>query len=242
MERDLDWDGCLNARDLGGLSTTDGRATRQGAVVRSDNPARLTERGWTALHDHGVRTVVTLRTIGTEDPEPDLTLLPSGVTVERVFLEDATDPVFRRLCIGTGWWATPLQWPVMLERWPGLCADAVSTVAQAPPGGVVVSCGIGRDRTGLVTFLLLALVGVPADQIAADWSHSLTRLAGDPLASQQPVVEVLEREGTTAEDAIRDALALDVEGRLVAAGLSEPDLRAVRSRLCPDSGRPAPIP
>jgi protein-tyrosine phosphatase len=31
----LDWEGCYNVRDLGGLRTADGRETRWGAVVRS---------------------------------------------------------------------------------------------------------------------------------------------------------------------------------------------------------------
>ena len=35
--RELAWEGCLNVRDLGGLRTEDGRRTRSGRVVRSDN-------------------------------------------------------------------------------------------------------------------------------------------------------------------------------------------------------------
>ncbi|GAA4861092.1 tyrosine-protein phosphatase [Saccharopolyspora rosea] len=41
-ERALHWEGCLNARDLGGLAT--GRV-RWGAVARSDDPAHLTAAG-----------------------------------------------------------------------------------------------------------------------------------------------------------------------------------------------------
>jgi len=43
--RRLGWEGCLNARDLGGYATADGRETRWGAVVRSDSPAALTAAG-----------------------------------------------------------------------------------------------------------------------------------------------------------------------------------------------------
>ena len=45
--RILDWEGCLNVRDLGGLTTADGRTIRWGALVRSDIPTRLTDVGAT---------------------------------------------------------------------------------------------------------------------------------------------------------------------------------------------------
>lgn len=228
--RDLDW-GCCNVRDLGGLSTEDGRITRRNRVIRSDNPSRLTLRGWDALWNYGVRTVVTLRTVGTTDPEPDLHLVPAGMAVERVYLEDATDPEFRRRCIDTGWWATPLQWAEMLQLWPERCAAAVGAVARANEGGVVVSCGVGRDRTGLVTFLLLALAGVRSDEIASDWARGIDRLIHDPVASELPVLEVLERNGATALSAIDAAIGLGVEDRLCAGGLDPDDITAVRDRL-----------
>lgn len=37
----LNWGGCSNVRDLGGLMTREGRTTRRGAVVRSDHPAKI---------------------------------------------------------------------------------------------------------------------------------------------------------------------------------------------------------
>lgn len=43
-DRNLDWDGCFNARDLGGLRTVDGSVTRPGELVRSDTLDRLTAR------------------------------------------------------------------------------------------------------------------------------------------------------------------------------------------------------
>lgn len=231
MGRDLEWHGCVNVRDLGDLDTSDGRRTRARRVVRADNPARLSERGWAAARSYGVRTFVLLRTIGAPDPEPDHTLVPGDMRLTRVEIEDATDPDFRRRCIDTGWWATPLQWSEMLQHWPERCAAAVAAVADAPPGGVVVSCGVGRDRTGLVTFLLLALAGVPAVDIAADWARSNERLADDSLAAELPAMGILERERTTAVDAVEAALVLDVEARLRAGGLTAHHVASARARL-----------
>lgn len=180
---------------------------------------------------HGIATVVTLRTLGTSDPEPDTAKVPSEVTIQRVELEDATDPEFRRRCIDTGFWATPLQWTEMLRYWPDRCAAAVSAVAGARHGGVVISCGIGRDRTGLVAFLLLAIAGVSADLIALDWSRSLARLADDPLARDLEPIRILERNGMTVATSVAAALASDVEARLIDGGLSVEELDVVRARL-----------
>lgn len=229
--RDLEWQGCLNVRDLGGLGTVDGRVTAWRAVVRSDNPSFLTPVGWSALHRHGVRTIVTLRTIGAVDEEPDPALVPGDVTVERVLLEDATDPAFVERSIDTGRWETPLHFIDMLERWPERCAGAVAAVARAGPGGVLISCGRGRDRTGLVALLLLGLVGVPADVVATDWVRSVDRLRSRHPADEEELSGVLERQGSSVHAAIAASLALDVPARLRAGGLGDDDARAIRRRL-----------
>lgn len=209
----------------------DGGTTPFGRVIRADNPSRLTAVGWEALRTAGVRTVITLRTLGTTDEDPDPAMVPDGIVIERVDLEDATDPEFQRRCMDTGIWMTPLEWSEMLQYWPERCAAAVAAVAHARGGVVVISCGIGRDRTGLVAFLLQAVVGVTAEAIAQDWSHSTGRLAGDPLAGEMPVSHILEREGSKVELAVLAAMDMGVESRLREGGLSAADLATVRNRL-----------
>ena len=66
-KRILQWDGCTNVRDLGGLISRDGRRIKWGALVRSDNPAKLTPKGWEALYTHGIRTIISLRTDGVDE-------------------------------------------------------------------------------------------------------------------------------------------------------------------------------
>ena len=232
MDRNLDWPGCLNARDLGGLPTADGRVTRWGAVVRSDNPAHLTPAGWAALHAHGIRTVVALRTEGTNDDEPDLGAVPDGVAFERVFVEDLGDPIFVERCVDSGLWCTPIHFGLMLAGWPDRCAAAVRAVALAPPGGAVISCGVGRDRTGLLAMLLLAVVGVPVADIAADWTISIERLRPREPDFEDTLQGLLDRERTTVYASIAAALGHgDVATRLRAGGLTDAELDAVRSRL-----------
>ncbi|WP_203834165.1 tyrosine-protein phosphatase [Actinoplanes campanulatus] len=59
IDRHLDWDGCCNVRDLGGLPARGGRAVRHGAVVRADSLDRLSPAGWASpprpRHSYGRR-------------------------------------------------------------------------------------------------------------------------------------------------------------------------------------------
>jgi len=61
IPRDVAWEGCYNARDLGGLPVVGGGCIRRGALVRSDNLSRLTPAGVAALGASGVRTVLDVR-------------------------------------------------------------------------------------------------------------------------------------------------------------------------------------
>lgn len=69
--RVLEWDGCLNARDVGGYAATGG-VTRYGVLLRSDTLGRLTEQGRTIFIESGVKTVIDLRSADKllDDPNP----------------------------------------------------------------------------------------------------------------------------------------------------------------------------
>jgi protein-tyrosine phosphatase len=221
-KRVLAWEGCINVRDLGGLSTGDGHQTRWGAIVRSDTPARLTEAGWSALYAHGIRTIITLRTDGMTEDELNFTpRYPDLVTVQ-VAIEDLTDPEFLQQWAMSDLWGTPLYYQDALRRWPERHAAVISAVAQAQPGGVLFHCIRGNDRTGIIALLLLALVGVTPDEIIADYE-----LSPDPDRD-----ELLAREHSSIREAILSALAgLDPDSYLSLGGVSQADLAAVRQRL-----------
>jgi hypothetical protein len=238
MERHLEWAGCVNVRDLGGLPTRDGGATRRSAVVRADSLDRLTPEGWESLYAYGIRTVVDLR----EGDELSTTVSrPDGVTVVHVPLDDNDDTAFWYWALDDDMDGTPLYYRPFLERKADRCVAALTAVARAEPGGVVVHCGIGRDRTGLVALLLLALAGVEPEAIVADYTLSgerLKRYFGDTRrpVGEDPIVERLAEQGTTIAEVLNDLLtAVDIEASLTAAGLTAIDLQAIRARMTGDS-------
>ncbi|WP_045743564.1 tyrosine-protein phosphatase [Actinoplanes rectilineatus] len=236
VDRHLDWAGCYNARDLGGLPTSDGRATRWGAVVRTDSLDRLTPQGWLQLYAHGIRTVVDLRE---DDERAEAVSRPEGITVVPVPLDDNDDTAFWYRWIDEDIDGTPLIYRPFLEHKAQRCVAAVRAVARAGPGGVVIHCGIGRDRTGLVALLLLALAGVEPGAIVEDYAASGERLRAyfaHPTVAD-PVADRLAERGTTIAAVLHDLLAgLDAQVVLVAAGLSPEDVTAVRTRLIQEAG------
>ena len=220
--RQLNWNGCSNVRDLGGLSTRDGRMTRFGAVVRSDTPSRLTAEGWSALYDHGIRTIITLRTHGMTENELDFTLGYPDIAVVQAAIEDITDKEFLEKWAASELWSTPLYYKDALQRWPERHAAVISSIAQAQSGGVLFHCKRGVDRTGIITLLLLGLVGVTQDEILEDYVQSL-----DPGRE-----EILKAHNTSTREVILETIAgLDVENYLLEGGVTRAELDSVKVRL-----------
>lgn len=215
--RVLDWEGCVNVRDLGHLPSTRTGSTRAGAVVRADNVRRLTERGWERARRFGVRRVVDLRFPGEDPGEPPL---DAGVEVVSVSLFGERDPAeeerFERALRGSAETGRSFAglYVHTLERRSDRVAEAVTAVGDAD-GPVVVHCAAGKDRTGLVAALLLSLAGVPDDEVAADYA-----LSG-------PNVEVLFREWVDA--AAHDAVEHRLRMRLLESPMSA--MTATLSRL-----------
>jgi protein-tyrosine phosphatase len=237
--RRLAWEGCVNARELGGYPAADGHQTRWGAVVRSDSPAALTGAGRAALAAYGVRAIVDLRleTELADAPNPFAEPGDHGIVYTNVsFIDPTAAPPDAVTTLAD-------DYLEMLDRYRRPVAEAVTAVAQAPPGVVLVHCAAGKDRTGLVAALLLGLVGVPAETVAADYA-----LTGEAL---RPVIEawldsdpderadreaMLARYAPTAEVMLEVLARLDdryggVEPYLLEAGVAQADLDRLRDRL-----------
>jgi protein-tyrosine phosphatase len=246
MSRDLTWDGCLNVRDLGGHSTEDGGETRFGSVVRADSVGQLSPTGWEALVAYGIRTVIDLR--GDHEREDD----PPGelpVEVLHIPFMEASDAEWKKIAEQLERLdelpvvdATREAYLIFLERFKPKVGATVRAVAEAPDGGVVVHCVGGKDRTGLLTALLLHLAGVPTDEIAADYALSEERLRPRhdrwlEAAETEAERRQIERIAQTPPQVIIgvfDELERrygSIEAYLRAAGVSEHHLTRARSRL-----------
>jgi protein tyrosine/serine phosphatase len=246
VSRTLAWDGLLNVRDLGGLPTEDGSRTRFGAVIRADNVRRL--RDAQTLLDHGVTRVVDLR-FPIELEEDPIDRLPVEV-IHVSLLGDSLEDDYRSALEAQMAASAPpeyLRWSYLdfLDRFAENFAAVVRTVAEAPPGALCVHCMGGRDRTGLVSALLLRLAGVPVSEVAKDYAESEEALADAHARWVEEAEDETERQrrlvfAHAPEAVMADVLAElerrhgSVHGYLRAAGVPEEELASLRARLRED--------
>jgi protein-tyrosine phosphatase len=195
MNRWIELDGAVNVRDLGGLPTTDGRSTRTGQVLRSDNLQDLSPGDVRRLVDDlGIRHVVDLRSdaeVSLEGPGP-LTRDPR-VTIHNLSLfseggqytdvEADTKPEFDLDAVLPWQDRSDLGGPESertvghylgyLEERPDSVVAALRVMAAGPS---IVHCAAGKDRTGVVVAFALDVAGATRDAVVADYAQTGERL------------------------------------------------------------------
>lgn len=174
--------------------------TRRGALARSEALDRLSPAGWEALRAHGVRTILDLRN---DDERLDVAA-PDGIEVVHISLDRLDeDPDFWVDWMHGPQFGTPLYYGSFMERFPDQIERVLDVVEQAPPGGVLFHCVGGRDRTGLVAIVLLAVAGVAPELIADDYARGAERAhTYDPALD-----EFLADKGTSARELVLELVA-----------------------------------
>jgi len=151
----------LNTRDLGGYVTKDGKTTQYGRFIRSDAPMYLTEAGKAEFLQMNIKTIIDFRT------EEIATRYPS------VFKDDPRFHTFS-YPITEGSLAHTLKGEDPSITYMNMLShfDTFKNIMLAminADGGVFYNCSAGKDRTGIVTFLLLDLIGVDRKEILEDY-------------------------------------------------------------------------
>lgn len=169
-DRHLPFEGCFNFRDLGGYVGAGGRSVRWRVLFRADGLHRLTAADAAALRELGLRTVVDLRTLdevterGRIDPHPDVTyhhlpmfdVLPPAEELPRWERPDFVAAEYRRMLTAGG--------PTI--------GRVLELLADPDTYPVAYHCFAGKDRTGIMSAIVLELLGVADDDIVADYALS----------------------------------------------------------------------
>ncbi|MFJ9693827.1 tyrosine-protein phosphatase [Kitasatospora sp. NPDC101183] len=162
----------VNFRDPALLADPAGRAIRPGVLLRSAQPFPAADDSVVdQLREHGVTTIVDLRGEAECRPEDWAAAEAAGITVLACRIEPQNERLAAAMATMTTAEDLGAFYLLMAESAPEHLAAAVEAAA-ARPGGVLVHCAAGKDRTGLLVALLLELAGVPAEEIVADYART----------------------------------------------------------------------
>jgi protein-tyrosine phosphatase len=167
MQRLIALDGCLNFRDLGGYPTTDGRRVHWRQLFRSDALHLLSAADVAQLCDTlGIRDVIDLRSTAEVESDGRGLLATRAVRFHHVPLYDGNTAAR-----GARPEAYTLadRYFLLAEFAKGPIARVLTTLAEAT-SPVVYHCAAGKDRTGVISAILLALLGVRDEIIVSDYA------------------------------------------------------------------------
>ena len=148
-----------NTRELGGMRTADGRATKYGVIWRSDTLSTPTAEDAEKLRKLNITTIIDMRT------EAECKKNPDGFADM-----DGFDYHHFPITEGSGV-------PESLEAVPYSYMDIATaenmhnvwrTIAEAE-SGILFHCTAGKDRTGVVSAIILMACGVDEESIVHDY-------------------------------------------------------------------------
>ncbi len=169
--------GMHNARELGGWYTPEG-LTQYGVFLRTEVPSAVTDEDMAFLRDYGVTMDVDLRGAAELESMPDR--LAEAPWCEYVHLPMFNPDASRGAGVGNRRAAADFTWGAMYVRMAEDYKDWVRDVLETLfrcEGVAIYHCTTGKDRTGIVTALLLGLCGVADEDIIADYCVSQVYLS-----------------------------------------------------------------
>jgi protein tyrosine/serine phosphatase len=168
MERLIALEGAVNFRDLGGYAAAGRRRTRWRTLFRADGLGELTETDLSVLRGLGIRTVIDLRS-GSELERNRFDLDAHPVAFHHFpfidELPDAQEFDRRPGLLGS-------QYQEILRDAGSQVLAALEVLAEPDALPAVFHCTAGKDRTGVLSAIVLSLLGVDEPTVVADYALS----------------------------------------------------------------------
>jgi protein-tyrosine phosphatase len=239
MERLIELEGCHNFRDLGGYPAQDGKRVRWRMLFRSDGLHLLSTADVTRLQNEiGLGHMVDLRSSGELRIDGVGPLADASVEHHHVPLFDGEMLERREI--------EPItladRYFLMAEFAKEPIARVLTTLAGAEKPAVY-HCAAGKDRTGVISAVLLGVLGVRDEVIVADYAatqQNLDAIIERLMSSEgyQEMLSALPEDTLHAEPATMISLLERVRERYgsmreyaLSIGVSEADVARIEDRL-----------
>jgi protein-tyrosine phosphatase len=175
-------EGLHNFRDLGGYATSDGHRVRVRRVFRSDALHRMTEADVMRVRALGLVSVVDLRApdevahVGTGRIDALGATYHNLPTRPAVLGADAPAGAVT---------SAPDRYLGYLTEGPACFAGLARLLADPDATPAVFFCNAGKDRTGVAAAMVLGVLGVPDETVAADYARTQAALDAIRAASRR---------------------------------------------------------
>jgi protein tyrosine/serine phosphatase len=246
-DRHVPFETVFNFRDLGGYATADGRSVRWRTVFRADGLHRLAGADIDAFAELGVRTVLDLRTHAEVEDGGRIGArgeIDASLQWHHFPLMDVHwDPATYDDAVGTQRYLAD-RYLDMLATGAGAIGGGLRIIADADRIPLVFHCAAGKDRTGVLAALTLSLLGVPDEDVAADYALSAVATERFIAWMADNAPEALEQLGKIPDAFIRspvEAMRLflsdvrerfgSVEGYVATVGVDRRTVAAMRDHL-----------
>lgn len=242
----IDLQGCLNFRDLGGYPTADGRQVRWRMLFRSDSLELLSSADVARLHGElGIGDVIDLRS--TAERRADIHRPLDGEAIRQhhspLFDGDTSGESAADAREARGAEMKLADRYLALAEFARQPIARVLQIVAEAPGAAVYHCAAGKDRTGVISAVILGSLGVRDEIIAADYAatrDNLDAIVERLLATEgyQSMLSALPPDTLHAEpetmlgllDGLRERYG-SVHEYARAAGVADDTLRILSRRL-----------
>lgn len=159
-------EGACNVRDIGNFETTDGHFTKEGVFYRSDSTARFTGKDVEFFTKRNLSLVIDLRSAEEVRLAPSAFYGVDGVRYENIQVIDGIHSNFTRASAPATMGELYIHF---LEAAKPAFANVFRLFAKNH-GAALYHCTAGKDRTGVITMLLLSLAGLSDEDIIEDYA------------------------------------------------------------------------
>jgi protein-tyrosine phosphatase len=246
-QRVLALEGAWNARTFAGLQGRNGPIPAM-AFVRTADLSRLTDADRDRLAAAGVALDIDLRTGDEEQQSPDVLAKDPRFDYQRISLMGTEKMDLQKMMTSFPDTLGAAYVQCLGSNQPQF-REVFQRIAAQRDGAVLFHCTAGKDRTGIISGILLDLAGVPRADIVHNYAVSAHYLEGQPkdsamnvqmmaLMKQHPeIARKMAGMGGTAPENMEmflDTLHQQYGGAagfLKEVGLSEAEIHSLQVRL-----------
>jgi protein-tyrosine phosphatase len=224
----------LNLRDLGGLTINLNEHTKNKQFLRSDLFLKINQSEIDYLVDYGVKVIVDLREPNVVKNFPDLLNVKPFIYYNVSLIEYTPNDMPQKP-------DTKLydSYVHIIEKKKDKIKEVFDIFVKHNNETILFHCFAGKDRTGIISYLLLSIVGVPFTDIIVDYTTTdglLYPYIVNTLMKKDTYEEELKFWVSPKENIINlNDYILKEYGSpvlyLVSIGLSLDDIQSIRLRL-----------